>query len=1140
MRVELLGTVQVRDDAGNPAHVGGPRAQALLALLAQDTGRVVSADGLIDRLWDREAPDNARGALQSMVSRLRKVLGTAIESHPAGYRLALGREYVDSLAFEELAAQGSRALADGNPARASAVLGQALALWRGRALAGLPVAGPVGGIAARLEELRRSATADRIEADLAAAGASDAAGLTTELRALVTDDPLAERPRALLMRALYLAGRQADALAVYADARAQLSAQLGVDPSPQLEQVYLAVLRQSLPGAGYPANSIPEPGNDAAVTGPLAAPPTTLRVPLTSLVGRDDQVAQVETLTGENRLVTLTGPGGVGKTRLTAEVASRLAARSSGELWVVDLASLSDPSDVPYAALSATGIRDGLLAGSGGGDHGTASEYSTSSAPDPSGRLVGCLRGRCGLIVLDNCEHLIDAVARLADTVLSGCPGIKVLAASREALGITGETVYPVAPLPVPPDSGDGQLAAVAAAASARLLADRARAVRPGFALTEANAADVARICRVLDGMPLAIELAAARLRAMSPAQLSARLGDRFAVLTAGSRTALPRHQTLRAVVEWSWDLLSKPERVLARRLAVLPAGATLAAAEGICADDPDAPGGELSAGAVLDALTGLASKSFLAVDDSGAGDTEPRYRMLDTIRAYCLQRLAETEEEYGVRHRMCGYYLALAEAADPLLRTRAQRHWLDVLAAESSNMNAALRWAIERSDPDTALRLGAALAWFWYLCGRRADSASLARAALALDTTGQQRADRAMAEARAICAMTVATAGWDLEPATEALDAAVAAVAADACGRPLHPIVVVAQAQAILLRGDGELALRWLAGYLDSADPWTGAEARLLGANIMYSLGRIEEASRDCDAALAAFRDTGEIWGISWALTLRAELDKIAGDYHRAIAALEEAVTLDRQLAAASEGITELYANLAWLRVRAGDYVAAHADLDLADQNAWAQVDSGPYLRLIRAELAWREGNQAAAIGLCEELLGEVTGKPAFWAPLRALTGTRLGILELEAGDTARGMALLRDALGTAATVGNRPAAAAAVQGLAVAALRLSAAGEAAALLGASDSIFGAVNHSSLDAAGIRDGATDQLGEAAFDAAYRRGLEMPYDRALAFAQASADLATERLSDRPGQTRRGLARVSLTAGRPARHQGWCG
>ena len=1103
MRVELLGTVQVRDDAGGSAHVGGPRARALLALLALDAGRVVPAGSLIDRLWDDDPPEGARGALQSTISRLRRVLGEVIESHPAGYRLAVDRGRVDALAFEELTGRGSRALADGDPAGASALLRQALALWRGPALAGLPASGPAAGIAARLEELRRSATADRIEADLTAAAASDAAGLTAELRALIVEDPLAERPRALLMRVLYLTGRQADALAVYADARKQLAAQLGVDPSPQLEEVYLGVLRRSLPEARPPMSTGPEAGRDPAASGPAAAPASTLRVPLTSLVGRDDQVTQVEALTGENRLVTLTGPGGVGKTRLAVEVAGRAEARTRGGVWLVDLAPLSDPDDVPYAALTAAGIRDGLLAGPGGGDQGQAAEPAASPAHDPSRRLVSGLRGRSGLIVLDNCEHLIEAVAALADAVLACCPGIRILAASREALGITGETVCPVPPLLLPPDSGDGELAAIAAAASVRLLADRARAVRPGFAVTSANAADVARICRVLDGMPLAIELAAARLRIMSPAQLSGRLGDRFAVLTGGSRTALPRHQTLRAVVEWSWDLLSKPERALARRLAALPAGATLAAAEGICADGPDALGGELPTDAVLDTLTGLADKSFLAVDDGDAGDGEPRYRMLDTIRAYCLERLTEADEEDGMRDRMCSYYLALAETADPLLRTRAQLRWLDVLTAEDGNMHAALRWAIERGDADTALRFCAVLAWYWYLRGQIGDGASLARAALALDTAGSRRVDRATAEARAVCAVAIAvSANWDLEAAREALDTAAAAAAADRSGRPEHPVVMLGRIQAARFGGDPGRWLELLAGYLDCADPWIRAMARLHRAGVGLSLGRVGEASLDCDAALASFRDTGETWGTVMALTFRAELDKVAGDDRGAIAALNEAVALDRQLADASEDLAWLYQQLAGLQVRTGDYAAAHAVLDLADQNAWAQLDSGPYLRLVRAELAWREGRLAEAARRCEDLLRDGADKPASWVALRALTAARLGVIMLETGDVRRGTALLRDALAAATTAGERPAAAAAVEGLAAAALRTAGAERAATLLGAADSIRGAVDHSSLDTPAVRAAATAHLGEAAFDAAYRRGLSMPHDEALGFAQA--------------------------------------
>ncbi len=1100
MRVELLGTVQVRDDAGSPAHVGGPRAQTLLALLAVDAGRVVPAASLIDRLWDGDASDGARGALQSMVSRLRGVLGAAIESHPAGYRLTLDPGHVDALAFEELAGLGSRALAGGDPARASAILRQALALWRGPALAGLAETEPTGGIAARLEELRRSATADRIESDLATASAPDTAGLTAELRALVAEDPLAERPRALLMRALYLAGRQADALAVYADVRAQLAAQLGVDPSAQLEQVYLGVLRRSLP----------EASSDPAASASAAAPPTTLRVPLTSLVGRDDQVAQVEALTGVNRLVTLTGPGGVGKTRLAAEAASRLAAQAGDRVWLVDLAPLSDPGDVPYAALTATGIHDRLLGGSGGSEPGDAAGPGAASGFDPSRRLVSGLHERSGLIVLDNCEHLIDAVAGLADAVLSGCPGIRILATSREALGITGETVSPVPPLPVPPDSGADGLAATAAAASVRLLVDRARAVRPGFAVSQANAADLARICRVLDGMPLAIELAAARLRTMSPAQLTGRLADRFAVLTSGSRTALPRHQTLRAVVEWSWELLSKSEKVLARRLAALPAGATLGAAEGICADAPDELGGELPAGAVLDALTGLADKSFLTVDGD-ADDIEPRYRMLDTIRAFCLERLAEAEEEDSVRNRMCGYFLALAETADPLLRTRVQGPWFGVLTAESGNMNAALRWAIERGDAGTALRFGASLSWYWYVCGQRGDCAALARAALVLDAPVSRHEDRVTAEARGVCAVIAASADWDLGPTWELVDAAAAAVAADPSGRALHPLVVYAQTQAARFGGDGERALELLAGSLKAAEPWTYAAARLQSAVILLGLGRIEEASLGCDAALDVFHDVEEIWGTVMALMVRAELDKIAGDYRGAIAALEEAATSSAQLGAAlnNDNTCWLYRDLAWLRVRTGDYAAAHAVLDLADQNAWAQGDSRPYLRLIRAELAWREGHQAEATRLCADILREGAGRPASWTQLRALAAARLGVLELEAGAIAGGTALLRDALGMAATARDRPSAAAAAEGLAAAMLRTAGAERAAVLLGAAHSIRGAVDHSSLDAPGVRTAAQEQLGAAGFGAAYQRGLDMPYDEALGFAYASAALSSE-------------------------------
>ncbi len=1080
---------------------------------------MVPAASLIDRLWDSDPPDGARSALQSLVSRLRGALGGcwahgAIESHLAGYRLVLGRGEVDALVFEELAVQGSRALAGGDPARASALLREALGLWRGPALAGLPETEHTARMATRLEELRRGAVADRIEADLASAAASAAAGLAAELRAMVAEDPLAERPRALLMRALYLAGRQADALAVYADARAQLADRLGVDPSPQLEQVYLGVLRQSLPGGASEVGSAREvtkaAERDAAARPPSTAPAAALHTPLTSFVDRDEQTARVAELAGQARLVTLTGPGGVGKTRLAAEVAGWLAAQHRG-VWLVELAPLGQPGDVPYTALTALGIRDaGMLAGTGPG---------AAPAPDPLGRLVGGLRERSGLIVLDNCEHLILAAAELADAVLSSCPGIRVLATSREALGITGETVWPVPPLPVPGERpGDGGVAAIATVASVRLLADRARAAAPGFVLNEANVADVARICRALDGMPLAIELAAARLRTLSPGQLADRLSDRFALLTGGSRTALPRHQTLRAVVEWSWDLLSEAERMLARRLAALPAGATLGAAEAVCADEPapgpeprpggvPARGGALPPGRVLDALTGLVDKSFLSFDAVGGegGRTdgaEPRYRMLETVRAYSLERLAEAGEQSALRHRICDYYLGLAETADPLLRTGAQRHWFNVLVAESDNMLAALRWAIERRDEDTALRFVAALGWYWLMFGLRGDSASLARAALALGA-GERAADRAKAEARAVCALVGMGTEWDLEGLREPLAAAFAAAGADPSGQAPHPLVAVAGASVAVIGGDGERALELITAYLDAADPWIRAAARLQRVVYACNLGRIEEAAADCAVALADFREIGEIYGTTMALMMRAELDLLTGDCGGAIAALGEAIGLGRQLADWGD-VGYLYGKLAAVRIRTGDHAAARADLDRA-VTAQQPGETDFFLRLVRAELAWREGDLPGALRLGEDLAAGLAGKPAAaWAPMRALVGARLGVLRLEAGDPARASAALRDALQAAVVTRDRPATAAAVQGLASAALRLARPARAAELLGAADSIRGTVDHSSLDAPGIRAAARERLGPAAFDAAYRRGRAMIYDAAVAFAEAGA------------------------------------
>src|SRR6516162_5711437 len=576
LRIGLLGPLQVRDGAERTVQVGGRQLRVLLILLALEAGQVVPSGSLADQIWPEEPPGNPGNALQTLVSRLRAELRRAsldhaIESHSAGYRLAVPPDAVDALAFETLAVRGRRALADGDPLQAATVLRSALASWRGQPLADAAGYDFADASAAKLTELRSSVLTDRIEADLSL---GEGASLVGELRALLSADPLAERPRALLMRALYAAGRQAEALEAYHQARELLAAQLGVDPSAQLEQVYLRILRGEEGASAVGTSPVRSSENSfdiersvvpAAVTTAHPVAPNTL----TSFVGRDTEVAQVLKNLGSARLVTLTGPGGVGKTRLAAEVSGRLA----GGAWFVELAPVTDPAEVAYAVLGTLGIRERVI-----------SRRAGDPGAGPLDRLAEALADRDDVVILDNCEHVIEAAAALAGRILAGCPRVRIVATSRQPLRIDGETLCPVPPLPVPPSRSSAEQS-YQSYASVRLLRDRAAAVRPDFELDAANAAAVARICRALDGMPLAIELAAVWLRTLTPGQLAERLDDRFALLTGGSRTALPRHRTLRAVVDWSWDLLEPAEQVLARRLAVFPAGATLAMAEQVCAD---------------------------------------------------------------------------------------------------------------------------------------------------------------------------------------------------------------------------------------------------------------------------------------------------------------------------------------------------------------------------------------------------------------------------------------------------------------------------------------------------------------------------------------------------------------------------
>ena len=1112
MRIGLLGTLQVHDDAGQPVRVGGHRVRMLLILLALDPGHVVPSYSLIERLWGVLPPADAGNALQTLVSRLRAALRArlgngVIESHPAGYRLVVPPEAVDAVAFEARARAGTEALRSGDAQTAARVLREALGEWRGPALADAAGADFAVGPAARLEELRTAATLDRIEADLAlGAGAS----LIGELRAMVGDNPLAERSRALLMRALYAAGRQADALAVYQEARELLASQLGVDPSAELEQAYLAILRQEVPLPAPAVAAPPAADADHFQYSERGVPPpqdTPHRSggssQLTSFVGRDEDVSMLLKKLGEERLVTLTGPGGVGKTRLATELATRLGTAA----WLAELAPVTDPAEVPHAVLDALGIRERVIARRG---------------PEPGSpveRLVASLADREIVLIIDNCEHVIESAAELAGRVLAGCPKVSVVATSREPLRIGGETLWLVSPLPVPPFA-TAQLPAepvcavaplrpvaedasvISAYPSVRLLRDRAAAVLPGFAVDASNADDVARICRALDGMPLAIELAAVWLRTLSPAQLAERLDDRFGLLTGGSRTALPRHQTLRAVVDWSWELLSEPERVLARRLSIFPGGTTLAGAEQVCADDV------ISSALVLPTLAGLVDKSIL-VAEAGADGAGPRYRMLETVRAYGQERLAQAGEDTRMRDALTAYYLNLAETADPLLRTAQQGPWLRELAAEQDNMHAALRWAIARRDAESALRFVRALSWYWMVRGQGEDA--LAREVLALEPP---EPTPLIAEAQVICAVTAAGQTWDMEPVRPALNAALAGLANFSGERQsLHPVAAMGEPMLALFDRDADRALalleRWAAV---STDPWERAAMLLSRSSLRAMRGETAGAREDSEAALAGFRAIGEAWGIAVTQFQRAEFAELRGDHATAISALEEARSCGRDLGAWGD-LAHIDGKLAGIHIRTGDFARAREELRLAGQvPAAAHHDNELWYGFVRAQLTWREGDASGAARQCEELLAKLDTEGAvWWEGLRAQVRARLAVLALEAGDEARCRALLAEALRDAAHWVEHPMLAAVIDAAAVLALRSGGqpdgAEQAARLLGAAHSVRGAFDEASLDAPAVRDIARRTLGASAFDAAYASGRELGYEEAVALAEGLTSAA---------------------------------
>jgi predicted ATPase/DNA-binding SARP family transcriptional activator len=1070
--IGVLGPLEVRVGFGEPVEVVGPRLRTLVIRLALDPDRVVLASQLIDAVWDEDPPAGATNALQSLVSRLRRLLPGVVETHPAGYRLALDPDAVDAVRFRSLAATGREELAR-DPRQAGRTLREALALWRGPALADAATAQFAAAAVARLEELRLSALEDRVDADLATGRPDTVLG---ELDGLVTAHPLRERLCGQLMRALAGAGRQADALAAYERLRRRLADDLGIDPSEALQAIHVGVLR------GETASPVAEPRADR---GPGEPAPTNLRAQITSFVGRADDLARITGVLADARLVTLTGPGGAGKTRLAGEAAARMLDRMPDGVWMVELGSVADPTDLPQAVLAPLGARElGLLPPRG------------ATALPPRERLVEAVGDKRLLLVMDNCEHLVGAVAALVDHLLGRCPALRVLTTSREPLGITGEVLHPVGPLAMPDeDVPPGEAVRYPAV---RLFADRGAAANPGFGVDDATVRPVLRICRALDGMPLAIELAAARVRALSPQQIAARLDDRFRLLADGGRPVLPRHRTLRAVIDWSWELLGDAERVLLRRLSVFAGGATLEAAERVCAA-PSLDG--LAADEVLYLLAALVDKSLVVAGETDATG-EPRYRLLETVRAYGEERRREAGEDTALRLVHAGYFLELAEQAEPELRRAGQLTWLARLTADRDNLHAALRTAVDGRDAALTLRLVAALGWWWFLRSARAEADEWLAQALALPG---EAPPALRAQALAFRAMLAISGGLDFSRALEDIEVAAGLLQglSPANRRALHPLLASLPVLQAIFRNDDAGGLATARELRHHPDPWVRALAHSVAGALLVNLGEVAEAEAQLDRALGGFRELGERWGLGQVLLARAELSAGRGQRDAAVAALEEAREIFEGIGD-REDVGQLVIRLALERARAGETGQAEELLAVADRIAHevGAEDQKFFVRHIRAEIARWLGRLDEARERLDAVVAdfERSGNPI--GQRHAILLVSKGELEVAAGDLDGARRCYRRALEKALAANDRPVIARVVELHADIALAGGDPERAAALLGTAEVLRGMADEADVDVARVRAAARAALGDEGFAQVYRRGTARPREELLAALEA--------------------------------------
>jgi predicted ATPase/DNA-binding SARP family transcriptional activator len=1091
VRVTILGPFEVRGDVGDCLPVAGARLRDLITRLALAGGKPVSTSALAEAVWGDQPPADLANALQTLVSRARRALGgpAAIEQSPAGYRLAVTPDDVDALRFEHLAADGH--------------VEEALALWRGAALE------DAGDFAApyarRLEELKLDATMTWLARELAG---GRAAAHVAGLEALAAERPLNEKVIALLIRALAATGRQAAALAVYEALRARLADELGIDPGPQLQAIHLEVLRGKVEASDSEARAGAGYGGTARISRR-----TSLPTPLTSFIGREDEVGQVGKALAAYRLVTLVGPGGAGKTRLATEVAAMVAAgdaiaghripagagsaagkgatrsasaaadpaAGAGELapdgvWMAELASVTDAADVPQAVLGSIGLRESRIMMDG---------TQRVTTRDAQTRLLDGLADARALLVLDNCEHLIDACAHLADILLAHSPGLRIVATSREPLGITGESLLVVPPLEQDP--------------AARLFADRATAVSPGFTVDEETLPLVTDIVRRLDGLPLAIELAAARLRTLSLAEISRRLDDRFRLLTGGSRTALPRHRTLRAVVEWSWDLLSPAERLLAERFSVFPAGATPEAVAAVCADlsTADLSTADLSTadqGDVDDLLSSLVDKSLLEPVDGGA-----RLRMLETIREYGAEKLAEravrgAPELQEVRQRHAEYYSGLMATALPHILTRDQIPWLRAVQPDRDNILAALHYWCDAQDAARAAALAVSVSCLAFLLGNHADISEWVAQAVAVP--GEADPDlRTMVDALHMISISTRTDGAPKEHGLPGL-----ADRVEALNFEKYPMAGLLRPAFAMFTQDEKRARRYIEEALASQDEWLVAGAWMISAALAENSGDIDALRSSSAQALERFRVLGERWGLSTALRMAGAVRVLDGDLDGAAAAYSEAASVLVEIGSRDDE-AHMQMQLANIAARRGDFAEARQFFQRALAAAGSDV-SGMDVAVVSAAAAMFEVTAGdVALGrsmhaVAEQGVAQLTSTHPARHHMMAVVAASGLMVALADEDLPRAKERAASMYQDAVASEDMPLLASVSAALAYLAQALGQPGRAAEILGASAAVRGVADATDLTVTLLGPRLREILGPDGYDRAYDAGNAL--DRAEA------------------------------------------